>query len=73
MRHQQLTVLVGEVDWTLARITNPTDAAAKGTVRAGFLGRDRVGSTMSRTDIAAFLVSQLDDTSYLNAAPAISN
>lgn len=46
-----LTELVGmtaavrdsDLDWTLARITRPTDRPKKGTVRAGFLGRDRVG------------------------------
>jgi putative NADH-flavin reductase len=76
-----LTELVGmtaavtgsNLDWTVARITNPTDRPAKGSVRVGFLGRDTVGSTMSRADIAAFLVGQLTDTTYLKTAPAISN
>jgi NAD(P)H-binding len=61
------------LDWTLARITSPNDRPAKGTMRAGFLGRDRVGSAMTRADIAAFLVGQLTDTQYRQAAPAISN
>jgi hypothetical protein len=61
------------LDWTLARITNPTNQPAKGTVRAGFLGRDPVGWAMSRADIAAFLVAQLSDATYLRATPAISN
>jgi hypothetical protein len=62
-----------DLDWTIARITNPTDKASKGTLRVGYLGRDKVGSAMSRTDIAAFLTAQLNDTSNLKAAPAISN
>jgi uncharacterized protein YbjT (DUF2867 family) len=61
------------LDWTIARITNPTDKPAKNTLRAGFLGRDKVGSTMTRSDIAQFLVAQLTDTTYSHAAPAISN
>ncbi|MDT0321937.1 NAD(P)-dependent oxidoreductase [Streptomyces millisiae] len=61
------------LDYTLARITNPTNRPAAGRVRAGFLGHDRVGSAMSRADIAAFLVSQLTDTRYRRAMPAISN
>jgi nucleoside-diphosphate-sugar epimerase len=61
------------LDWTVARITRPTDRPARGTLRAGFLGRDRVGAAMTRADIARFLVDQLDDTTYLHAAPAISN
>jgi hypothetical protein len=76
-----LTELVGmteavtssDLDWTIARITSPNDRPAKGTVRAGFLGRDRVGSAMSRADIASFLVGQLTDDTYHRAAPAISN
>lgn len=62
-----------DLDWTIARITNPTDRPAKGTTRAGFLGRDKVGMAMTRADIATFLVDQLADDTYLRAAPAISN
>lgn len=76
-----LTELVGmttavtqsDLDWTIARITRPTGGKPKETVRAGFLGRDKVGSAMSRADIATFLISQLTDTTFLRAAPAISN
>ncbi|MGW3725037.1 NAD(P)-dependent oxidoreductase [Streptomyces sp. NPDC000851] len=62
-----------DLDYTIARITNPTDKPATGRVRSGFLGHDRVGSAMSRADIAAFLVTQLTDTRYRQAMPAISN
>ncbi|WP_328507017.1 NAD(P)H-binding protein [Streptomyces sp. NBC_00104] len=61
------------LDYTIARITNPTDKPATGRIRSGFLGHDKVGSAMSRADIAAFLVSQLTDTRYRRAMPAISN
>ncbi|KKD06656.1 NAD(P)-dependent oxidoreductase [Streptomyces sp. WM6386] len=62
-----------DLDYTIARITNPTDKPSTGRIRSGFLGHDKVGSVMSRTDIAAFLVSQLTDTRYRRAMPAISN
>ncbi|MGW2651450.1 NAD(P)-dependent oxidoreductase [Streptomyces sp. NPDC001393] len=61
------------LDYTIARITNPTDKPATGRIRSGFLGHDHVGSAMSRADIAAFLVSQLTDTRYRRAMSAISN
>ncbi|MBD9727333.1 NAD(P)H-binding protein [Streptomyces caniscabiei] len=61
------------LDYTIARITNPTNRPATGRIRSGFLGHDKVGSAMSRADIAAFLVSQLTDTRYRRAMPAISN
>ena len=73
LRGMMLAVAGSDLDWTLGRITRPTDRPAKGTVRAGFLGRDRVGWAMTRADIAAFLVGQLEDQTYLRAAPAISN
>ncbi|NGO08944.1 SDR family NAD(P)-dependent oxidoreductase [Streptomyces sp. HC44] len=61
------------LDYTIARITNPTDKPATGRIRSGFLGHDKVGSAMSRADIAAFLVAQLTDDHYRRAMPAISN
>ncbi|WP_409474107.1 NAD(P)-dependent oxidoreductase [Streptomyces sp. HC307] len=61
------------LDYTIARITNPTDKPATGRTRSGFLGHDKIGSAMSRTDIAAFLIAQLTDTRYRRAMPAISN
>src|SRR5439155_5821963 len=38
------------LDWTIARITRPTNKPAIGTTRAGYLGVDNVGSAMTRTD-----------------------
>jgi len=73
LRGMTAAVTDSELDWTPARITNPTDRPAKGTVRAGFLGRDAVGWAMTRADIAAFLAGQLTDATYVKAAPAISN
>ena len=73
LRGMTKAVVESDLDWTVARITSPTDKPAKGTVRAGYLGRDKVGSAMSRADIAAFLVAQLTDENFVNALPAISN
>jgi putative NADH-flavin reductase len=62
-----------DLDWTIARFISPNDKPATGTIRAGFLGRDDVGTAISRADIAAFLVGQLTDARYHRAAPVISN
>ncbi|MFE7838591.1 NAD(P)-dependent oxidoreductase [Streptomyces sp. NPDC057474] len=62
-----------DLDYTIARITNPTNKPATGRARAGFLGHDKVASAMTRADIAAFLVSQLTDARYRRAMPVISN
>jgi putative NADH-flavin reductase len=66
-------VIDGDLDWTIARFTRPTDGSPTGTVRAGFLGKDKVGASITRADIGAFLVDQLDDDRFHRAAPAISN
>ncbi|MGW5063477.1 NAD(P)-dependent oxidoreductase [Streptomyces sp. NPDC004096] len=61
------------LEYTIARISNPTNKPATGHVCSGFLGHDKVGSAMSRADIAAFLISQLTDSRYRRAMPVISN
>ena len=73
LRGMTQAVTESGLNWTLARITNPTDKPATGRVRAGFLGRDDVGSSMTRADIARFLLDQVTDDTYRQAAPAISN
>jgi putative NADH-flavin reductase len=61
------------LSWTIARFTRPTDGARTGTVRSGFLGRDRIGASITRADIAGFLLNQTTDSRFHRAAPAISN
>jgi nucleoside-diphosphate-sugar epimerase len=61
-------------DWTIARFTRPTNKPATGSIRAGFLGRDRIAGAITRADIAAFLLAQATtDDRFHHAAPAISN
>src|SRR5215218_5429057 len=59
-----------ELDWTIARFTRPTEGARTGTIRAGYLGRDKIGASITRADIAAFLLDQTTDTRFRRAAPA---
>src|SRR4051812_3519845 len=61
------------LDWTIARFTRPTDGARAGTVRAGYLGRDRIRASITRADIATFLLDQTTAPRFPRAAPAISN
>jgi putative NADH-flavin reductase len=66
-------VTTSDLDWTIARFTRPADGEPTGTVRSGFLGVDRIGASITRSDIAAFLLDQVADTRFSRAAPAISN
>jgi putative NADH-flavin reductase len=61
------------LDWTIARFTRPTNGTRTGTIRAGHLGRDPVKASITRADIATFLLAQTTDTRFHRAAPAISN
>ena len=62
-----------ELDWTIARFTRPTDGARTSTIRAGYLGRDRIRASITRADIATFLLEQSTDPRFHRSAPAISN
>ena len=73
LRGMTAAVTGSDLDWTVARISRPTGGPAKGTLRAGYLGRDSIGWAMTRADIAAFLVDQLGDATFIRALPAISN
>jgi putative NADH-flavin reductase len=66
-------VMNAGVNWTIVRFTAPRDTPKQGKLRVGFFGTDRIGFTASRADIAAFTAAQVDDHTYLNTAPAISN
>jgi putative NADH-flavin reductase len=62
-----------ELDWTIARFTRPTDGAHTGTIRAGYLGRDKIRASITRADTATFLLDQTSDARFHRATPAISN
>src|SRR4051794_26993399 len=62
-----------ELDWTIARFMRPTDGERTGTVRAGYLGHDKIRLSITRADIAAFLLEHTTDSRIRRAAPAISN
>ena len=66
-------VTASGLDWTIVRFLAPKDGPAKGRVRQGFYGSDKLGFNVTRADIAAFTAAQVDDDRYIGAAPAISN
>lgn len=82
-RHFQTTVfedmsqVVGKVrasdrDWTIVRVPYLTERFVKpGTVKVGYLGS--IGSMITRTDMADFMLKQLESDTYLRKAPAISD
>jgi putative NADH-flavin reductase len=61
------------LDWTLVRVAKPNDKKAAGQIKAGYYGRGLVGLSITRADMAAFLLDQVANLTYLHQAPAISN
>ena len=59
-------------DWTLVRVPMLTDDPGTGELRVGYLGKD-VGARLSREDMAAFIVKQIENSDYVREAPVISN
>jgi uncharacterized protein YbjT (DUF2867 family) len=58
--------------WTIIRVPKLTDEPRQGRMIVGYVGRD-MGVTLSRADLAAFLLKQIGDDTYLHKAPMISN
>ena len=66
-------IIDSPLDWTIARFTRPTNGTPTGTIRAGYLGKEHIRASITRADIATFLLAQTTDTRFHSAAPAISN
>jgi len=58
-------------DWSVIRVPMLTDQPSQGTLKIGYVGD--ITSRLSRADMAAFMLQQLDDDTYLKKAPAIRN
>lgn len=61
------------LDWTLIRLGLLTNKTATGKLIAGYYGQDKINIGISRADLAKFFVDQVEDTKYIQKAPAISN
>jgi len=62
-----------DTDWTIVRVSMLNNNPGTGKIRAGYLGKKQVGTNLSRADLAAFLLRQVEDTTWLRKAPVISN
>ena len=60
------------LDWTLVRFVAPTNGPRAKKLKVGF-GEARMGLTVSREDIGAFMVEQLEDTRFIRAMPILGS
>lgn len=72
MVHTVETVRASDLDWTIVRVPVLTDDPPKGDVKVAYVGKG-MGSRITRADMAAFMLKQVEDETYLRQAPAISN
>jgi putative NADH-flavin reductase len=64
-------IRASDLDWTLVRVPMLTDDPPAGEVKIGYLGQG-VGVRVSRADMAAFMLGQVNDDSCLHQSPVIS-
>src|SRR5258708_3453382 len=61
-----------ELDWTVVRAPFLTNQSAKGNYRVVHLGID-AGSSITRADLAAFVLDELKNARYIRQMPLVSN
>jgi len=64
-------VRASDRNWTVVRAPMLTDQPAQGNLKVGYVGD--ITPRLSREDMAAFILQQLNDDAWVNKAPAISN
>ena len=68
---QEEAIRQSALDWVIVRPARLTDEPAKGEYRV-FLGGSYTAQTISRADVAAFMLAQLTDDTYVHKMPVIS-
>jgi putative NADH-flavin reductase len=62
-----------DLDWTLVRITLLNNKPGSGSFRVGYVGRGQLGMSLSRGNLATFLLQEVSNRRYLRQAPAITD
>ena len=68
---QEEAIKQSELDWVIVRPAQLTDEPARGEYRV-FLGGAYAAKKISRADVAAFMLAQLTDDTYVRKTPVIS-
>jgi nucleoside-diphosphate-sugar epimerase len=65
-------VRAADVDWTIVRMSVPTNASQTGRVQAGYVNKT-MGMRITRADAAAFMLNEVQAVQYIRQAPVICN
>jgi putative NADH-flavin reductase len=60
------------LDWTVVRGPMLVDSSRAGNYRVGFVGPD-MGRTLSRANFAEFMLRQIEDDTYVQQMPVVSD
>jgi len=70
---QEEEIRASALDWTIIRPTNLTDGLATNNVRALTDLTDFHGGSISRADVANFLITELEGQHWVRQSPVISS
>jgi hypothetical protein len=73
VRKAAALVRASELDWTLVRVTILNNKPKSNNVKSGYLGQGIIGLSITRADMAGFILQQVTDRTYIQETPAISN
>lgn len=73
--HHGVDALVhaSDLDWVLVRSVALTDKTPNGPLRAALAGAEKPGMSVSRAEVARFLLDSIEDDTWLRQAPVIWN
>ncbi|MGZ0150235.1 NAD(P)-dependent oxidoreductase [Kribbella sp. WER1] len=72
-RRMEELIGASTVDWTICCPPRLSDKPAKGTFRSNTEGSVRGGFSMTRADVATYMLNAIDDTSVVRKTVVISN
>lgn len=73
VRRAAQVIRASDLDWTLLRVLGLSDKPPTNRIVYGYLGKQKLGFSITRGDMARAILDQLTDTTHLHRAPAISN
>lgn len=62
-----------DLDWTIVRLPLLNSKPKQGRVNAGYLGDGKISLSLTRADLADFLLAQLQDGTFVRKSPVVSN
>ncbi len=65
-------IRLSDLDWTIIRAPQLSDQPTQGAYHVGHLGVD-AGSSVTRGDVAAFILDELKKAKYIRQMPLVSN